>query len=158
MSSYKELEKKLNKEASKRPSGDINSVIEEVIEFETAAVFAHAADISEPRKISAVKSFAKDTYLNIHDSIHAISPKQVDKLAEILDKKNHDYGNSFDKLTDKYGDVAMSIRISDKLSRLQSLAKSGKNEVQESIEDTLVDILGYLLLIINYKGDTSLDD
>jgi len=158
MSSYKELETKLNKEASKHTSGDINSIIEELIEFETAAVFAHSADISEARKISAVKGFAKDTYLNVRDSIYAISPENVVNLATTLDRKNHDYGNSFDKLADKYGDVAMSIRISDKLSRLQSLAKSGKNEVKESMEDTLVDILGYLLLIINYKGETGIDN
>ena len=156
MSSYKELETRLNKEAKAEKASDLNFVLDTVAEFETAAVFAHKSDITEARKVAAVKGFAEDTYKLIHSSIRKVSPKQVDNLAELLDKKNHDYGNSFDKLADKYGDVAMSIRISDKLSRLQSLAKGAKNEVLESIEDTLVDILGYLLLIINYKGDSKL--
>lgn len=72
------------------------------------------------------------------------------EVAELVEKKNRDYGNSFDKTLDEYGDTAYFLRIEDKISRLKSLSKKAA-EVDESIEDTLKDIAGYTLLMINHK-------
>ncbi len=72
------------------------------------------------------------------------------EVAELVEKKNRDYGNSFDKTLDEYGDTAYFLRIEDKISRLKSLSKKDA-EVDESIEDTLKDIAGYTLLMINHK-------
>lgn len=72
------------------------------------------------------------------------------EVAELVEKKNRDYGNSFDKTLNEYGDTAYFLRIEDKISRLKSLNKKNA-EVDESIEDTLKDIIGYTLLMINYK-------
>lgn len=72
------------------------------------------------------------------------------EVANLVEKKNRDYGNSFDKTIAEYGDVAYFLRIEDKLSRLKSLT-SKDAEVNESIEDTLKDIIGYTLLMISNK-------
>ena len=72
------------------------------------------------------------------------------EVAELVEKKNRDYGNSFEKTLDEYGDTAYFLRIEDKISRLKSLSKKAA-EVDESIEDTLKDIAGYTLLMINHK-------
>lgn len=72
------------------------------------------------------------------------------EVAELVEKKNRDYGNSFDKTVNEYGDTAYFLRVEDKISRLKSLANRDA-EVEESIEDTLKDIIGYTLLMINYK-------
>lgn len=72
------------------------------------------------------------------------------EVAELVEKKNRDYGNSFDKTLNEYGDTAYFLRIEDKISRLKSLSKKAA-EVDESIEDTLKDIVGYTLLMINHK-------
>lgn len=64
------------------------------------------------------------------------------EVAELVEKKNRDYGNSFDKTLNEYGDTAYFLRIEDKISRLKSLTKKDA-EVDESIEDTLKDIIGY---------------
>ncbi|MGG1219377.1 nucleotide modification associated domain-containing protein [Priestia endophytica] len=63
-------------------------------------------------------------------------------------KKNKDYGNSYEKMIDKYGMVALLIRFQDKLGRLDSLVLKGQEQEvpDESIEDTLKDIAGYALL------------
>ena len=45
------------------------------------------------------------------------------EVAELVEKKNRDYGNSFDKTLDEYGDTAYFLRIEDKISRLKSLSK-----------------------------------
>ena len=71
------------------------------------------------------------------------------KLAKILIAKNKDYGNSFDKLFDEYGEPVIAIRIGDKYSRLKSLIKNEKREVSdESLVDTLMDLAGYAILSI----------
>lgn len=80
------------------------------------------------------------------DSIKTIAIE----IADIVERKNNDYGNSFDKTIKEYGDVAYFLRIEDKLSRLKSLSNKSA-EVDESIEDTLKDIIGYTLLMISNK-------
>lgn len=72
------------------------------------------------------------------------------EISDLVEKKNRDYGNSFDRTIEEYGDVAYFLRIEDKLSRLKSLTNK-EAEVDESIEDTLKDIIGYTLLMINKK-------
>lgn len=73
------------------------------------------------------------------------------EVAELVEKKNRDYNNSFDKTLAEYGDTAYFLRIEDKLSRLKSLSKKDAPEIDESVEDTLKDIIGYTLLMINNK-------
>ncbi|AQR98132.1 nucleotide modification associated domain-containing protein [Clostridium saccharoperbutylacetonicum] len=73
------------------------------------------------------------------------------EVADLVERKNRDYGNSFDKTMGEYGITAYFLRIEDKISRLKSLNKSNTQLVaDESKEDTLKDIIGYTLLMINY--------
>lgn len=72
-------------------------------------------------------------------------------IAELLEKKNKDYGNSFDKTIGEYGMTAYFLRIEDKLSRLKNLSRNNTTPlVDESLEDTLKDIAGYTILMLNY--------
>lgn len=139
----------LKKEASTKPIGNIADVIDALEEFEAGAVFVHEANISNTEKIAKVQAFARETFIEIYPSIHAYEPEKSEALLDTILAKNADYGNSFGKLVDKYGDVAMSIRISDKLSRLKSLTSGNKQQVNdESIVDSAIDAMGYLTLII----------
>ena len=72
------------------------------------------------------------------------------EIADLVDKKNKDYNNAFDETLDKYGDVAYFIRMEDKLSRLRNIIQNGAF-INESVEDTLNDIVGYTLLLISHK-------
>ena len=74
------------------------------------------------------------------------------EIAQLVEKKNHDYDNSFDKTIDKYGDTAYFLRIEDKLNRLINLSKKEAKVNDEKVEDTLKDIIGYTLLMIKYKN------
>ena len=74
------------------------------------------------------------------------------EIAQLVEKKNHDYDNSFDKTMDKYGDTAYFLRIEDKLNRLINLSKKQAKVSDENVEDTLKDIIGYTLLMIKYKN------
>ena len=74
------------------------------------------------------------------------------EIAQLVEKKNHDYDNSFDKTMDKYGYTAYFLRIEDKLNRLINLSKKEAKVNDEKVEDTLKDIIGYTLLMIKYKN------
>ena len=77
--------------------------------------------------------------------------KIVQEIVDLVERKNKDYGNSFDKTINEYGMTAYLLRIEDKISRLKNLNKSNTQLVtDESQEDTLKDIMGYTLLMINY--------
>ena len=69
--------------------------------------------------------------------------------ADTVERKNHDYGSSFANIRDKYGPIAFHVRIADKLARITQLNKS-EAKVDESILDTLQDIIGYCTLEIAY--------
>ena len=57
--------------------------------------------------------------------------------------------SAFSKTLKEYGNVAYFLRIDDKLNRLKNLMLNNNNaEVNESIEDTLKDIIGYTLLML----------
>ena len=48
----------------------------------------------------------------------------------------------------------MLVRVTDKMSRLSSFMESGKLEVaNESFEDTIVDVINYMVLLHSYLKD-----
>ena len=69
------------------------------------------------------------------------------KLNTLYADKNHDYGNSFGKTYEKYGDISALVRISDKMNRIEQLVESGEQKVtDEALEDSLLDMANYLMM------------
>ena len=67
-------------------------------------------------------------------------------------KKNHDYGNSFNKGMEVIGNAYGVGRIFDKVNRLVSLCnKEGKAQIDESCNDTLMDLACYSLMTLAYR-------
>ena len=83
----------------------------------------------------------------------------VDLMKDVLIKKNKDYGNSFEKTLEKYGDTALMLRLEDKMNRLERLFKSGEQNVEdESFTDTVRDLAGYCLLWLAVKERRDAND
>lgn len=72
----------------------------------------------------------------------------TDNMFEIYKKKNHDYGNSFDRSLDKFGLTASAIRIGDKVNRFESLVNKEAQVAGESIRDTLLDMANYAIMTV----------
>ena len=73
------------------------------------------------------------------DRIQQYTAVQAEAL-NLFTKKNKDYGDSFAT----YGPVGVIVRMGDKISRLNSVTKSGITLVNnESIRDTLIDLHNY---------------
>lgn len=66
-------------------------------------------------------------------------------------RKNHDYGNSFHTTWKEFGDkgiVTGVARISDKYHRLLNLSLGTEPFVDESIDDTLMDMANYCIMTL----------
>ena len=70
-------------------------------------------------------------------------------------RKNHDYGNSFDKSLDKFGLVASVVRIGDKMNRIESLVQKKAMVQDESIRDTLLDMANYAIMTVMWMDNQS---
>ena len=70
---------------------------------------------------------------------------QYDHQWNVFCRKNHDYGNSFEKSLDTFGLVAGIVRMNDKFERLVSLNDPSKDAqiATESLVDTLEDLSNY---------------
>ena len=77
-------------------------------------------------------------------------PFCLDDVLDLLIAKNHDYGNSAlmvpSLLPTLTPSEAILVRLSDKRARLNNLVNGAPDTVGESIDDTLKDIIGYLVL------------
>lgn len=68
------------------------------------------------------------------------------KMAAVYKAKNHDYGDSFEKVRSKFP-TAILVRLNDKLNRLETLMGGEVAQVkEESIDDTLLDLANYAVM------------
>ena len=74
----------------------------------------------------------------------------LNEIRQLYNRKNADYGNSFDKTLDEFGIVASATRISDKFNRFKSLIKNPAQVSDEKIEDTLIDLASYAIMTIKW--------
>lgn len=94
-----------------------------------------------------VEDVAEDT--NETENTEPTSFRRLtNELADTLERKNHDYGNSFADLFKKYGLVYPIIHLAEKLGRIETLAKQPNKVDGESIKDSLKDLAGYCILTL----------
>lgn len=74
----------------------------------------------------------------------------TDLMQNIFAKKREDYGPSTTETFNKFGPVAMLVRMHDKLARLDTLLGTNKHPVvdDERVEDTLLDLANYAVITI----------
>lgn len=99
--------------------------------------------------------YSKYRFLKVPE-VNEVSESEIvtiaKEIAELVEKKDKDYNSAFSKTLKEYGDVTYFLRIDDKLNRLKSLLLRSKDaEINESVEDTLKDIVGYTLLMLKEK-------
>ena len=82
----------------------------------------------------------------------------VNDMADLYEKKNSNYGDSFGQLYKELGPTAGLVPLWNKLHRATSLIKGDKNNF-ESLEDTLKDLACYAIMNLiemkNTKGDNN---
>lgn len=76
---------------------------------------------------------------------------EAKQCVELYSRKNHDYGNSFDKGMDNIGMAYGVGRIYDKMNRLITLTKKESQIKDESVDDTLRDLACYSMMMLAYR-------
>ena len=74
----------------------------------------------------------------------------VGEMTKLYAKKNHDYGNSFNKGMDTIGMAYGIGRLYDKMNRIITLSKVKAEVNDESIQDTLIDLACYSVMTLSY--------
>lgn len=74
----------------------------------------------------------------------------LNEIRQLHNRKNADYGGSFDKTLDEFGLIASATRMSDKFNRFKSLIKNPAQVQDEKIEDTLIDLASYAIMTIKW--------
>jgi hypothetical protein len=69
----------------------------------------------------------------------------VNDMADLYEKKNKNYGNSFGELFENLGPTSGLVPLWNKLHRATSLIKGNKNNF-ESLEDTFKDLACYAIM------------
>ena len=69
----------------------------------------------------------------------------VNAMADLYEKKNSNYGDSFGKLFKDLGPTAGLVPLHNKLDRATNLIKGGQNNF-ESLEDTFKDLACYAIM------------
>lgn len=72
-------------------------------------------------------------------------------MVSTLVKKQLDYGHGN---INKFGTTGILVRLSDKVQRFKNLTSTNRNPQVESIEDTLMDIVGYCVIGLMYDDGT----
>lgn len=72
------------------------------------------------------------------------------KIHDLYEAKNNDYGDSVNDTFNKFGIDAFLVRMYDKLNRVYSLTRKDKEiKIQdEKIEDTLLDLANYAIITL----------
>ena len=130
--------------------------------------------IKEPRQWIEYETSLKETTMNEakHDPIDDVKfnktdsaiRREINALADLLIRKNRDYGNaavSESPLCPELdSSTAILVRMGDKIKRLENLASVKETQVDESFEDTVRDLAGYCVLYLasksvrnSYQGD-----
>ena len=83
--------------------------------------------------------------------------KAADEVAELVIRKQKDYGPKNILNSVVQPELAIAVRLNDKLARLANLVSSGKTPENESLKDTADDIIGYgLVLKLVLQGEFEL--
>lgn len=71
-------------------------------------------------------------------------------MLDLLIRKQSDYGSANIM---RFGEDGLKVRLWDKIARYENLTKGGQDALNESIEDTLMDIIGYVALMLMVEND-----
>jgi hypothetical protein len=75
----------------------------------------------------------------------------IDDQVSLLATKQHDYGHAN---IDKFGSAGVRVRLWDKIARYENLVARKADSAHESLQDTLVDIVGYCTIYMMVRNGT----
>jgi hypothetical protein len=96
-------------------------------------------------------SLARKAMGMLNTKVQAGGAWNIDDQVGLLARKQHDYGH--DNIT-KFGLTGVKVRLWDKIARYNNLIARKTDGANESIQDTLVDIVGYCTIHAMIRNGT----
>jgi hypothetical protein len=75
------------------------------------------------------------------------------EVHETLCRKQHDYGH---ENIQRFGRAGLMVRVHDKVARLENLIGNNAKPNNESIQDNVMDVIGYSAIGIMWESGTFL--
>nr|DAQ78967.1 MAG TPA: Nucleotide modification associated domain 1 [Caudoviricetes sp.] len=69
-------------------------------------------------------------------------------MNNVYERKNADYGDSFSKTFEKFGMMAVVVRLYDKVERISQISVNEPQVKEETEKDTLLDIANYAVMAL----------
>ena len=69
-------------------------------------------------------------------------------MNNVYERKNTDYGDSFSKTFEKFGMMAVVVRLYDKVERISQISTNEPQVKEETEKDTLLDIANYAVMAL----------
>ena len=69
------------------------------------------------------------------------------EMHDLYERKNHDYGDAFGEAYKELGAISGVTRIYDKCKRIMTLIQSESKVKDETIDDTLIDLANYCIML-----------
>lgn len=98
-------------------------------------------------ELLAADAFAE---LQLLDDSWEVPEIAIERIAELLIRKQSDYGT---QNIARFGRTGLIIRLHDKVARLENL-RGSSGPWNESVEDTLLDIIGYSVVGMMWEDGT----
>lgn len=90
------------------------------------------------------------------EDLRLLHEHMCEDARSLMKNKNVDYATESDIFRNfrMFGELGILVRMSDKLARLRSILENGRVAVSdESINDTLLDIINYSVIFAGYLGE-----
>ena len=118
----------------------------------------HGTSSKQREVLERVDTYIKATSTKVKPPLEFEAAVIARKAIDLMVKKHNDYGPS--NISDAPGGAlnGLSVRLHDKVARLNNLLSNEKEPENESIQDTFIDILNYAiiaLLVIDGKWDST---
>jgi hypothetical protein len=118
----------------------------------------HGASSNRREVLEWINTHSEKTSTKVKQPLEFEAAIIARKAIDLMIKKHNDYGPS--NISDAPGGAlnGLSVRLHDKVARLNNLLSNKKEPENESIQDTFIDILNYAviaLLVIDGKWDST---
>ena len=118
----------------------------------------HGTSSKQREVLERVDTYIKATSTKVKPPLEFEAAVIARKAIDLLVQKHDDYGST--NISDAPGGAlnGLSVRLHDKVARLNNLLSNHKKPKNETIEDTFIDILNYALialLVIEGKWDNT---
>ena len=118
----------------------------------------HGTSSKQREVLERVDTYIKATSTKVKPPLEFEAAVIARKAIDLLVQKHDDYGST--NISDAPGGAlnGLSVRLHDKVARLNNLLSNDKKPKNETIEDTFIDILNYALialLVLDGKWDTT---